>query len=194
MGKPIYTVTVPCDPDSMTVLETLCETFLATVPGVEEDKALALRLAVAEGCRNALVQQPGEGSLRLASLSFFRSHTSSGPGALAIEIRDPGPGLAVDGKLPPYPHAMTGRDFSLRGGLGFELLAKVESPWIARLRIRELTHPGSCRREDMLSELGRRGYGLMVLCRSWGEVLYHHREHSGTTLRLSAPNIPPGSV
>ena len=194
MQKPIYSVTVPCEPDSLVVLETLCETFLSTGPGEADEGALALRLAVAEGCRNALVQQPGDGLLRLASLSFFRHRGSRSVDAVSVEIRDPGQGLAIDGNKPPYPNHMACRDFVVTGGLGFEVVARVESPWIASLRIREVSHSGNDRRQDLLSELGRRGYGLLMLCRSWGGVQYRHSVDSGTTVHLSEPRVPPASA
>jgi hypothetical protein len=104
----IYTLTVPCFPDSLMVLEGLTETFIDEGSHLPGDIALVLRLSVSEACRNALNQGAPQGRLNLVTMSVWRL----GPADVfdfALEIEDPGTGLQIGGFKPPIALFNTGR-------------------------------------------------------------------------------------
>ncbi|MCX7020077.1 MAG: hypothetical protein NTY46_14025 [Candidatus Sumerlaeota bacterium] len=150
-----------------------------------EEKALALRLAIFEGCRNALVQIPLDGSIGFAQLCFINK-----PGGFSVEISDPGPGMMIDGELPPYSRERIGLEYILRQVMGQTVLALIDSP--TRIRLRAVNEPESIEHQsrlDLLWGLGKGGYGLLTLCRSWANVIYDHEAGKGTILRLSEPRV-----
>jgi len=183
----LYTVTVPCVPESFIVMEDLCETFLGDNDEISPEDAILIRLSVAEACRNALSRQrtgDDEDSFSVASLGFYRA--SAGKAGLALEITDPGAGFRLDGKVPPYPEEMVGTEHRVASLLGQCVIARVESPVdvVLVLRRDEESDDPEATREEMIMHAGEHGLGLLALCRCWERVLYSYDPVEGNRLWL----------
>lgn len=185
----IYTVTVPANVESFTVMEGLCETFLTEEEGISSHMALVLRLSVAEACRNALSREPRTGQLAVASLAFLRQ-TEGGQRGLALEISDPGNGFRVEGKKPPYPDEFVGGEFVILAILGQEIVARVSSPWSVALTNRDAVESSAnLTRETLLAGAGEYGLGLLALTRCWDLVEFTFDPHKANLLRLERPRL-----
>lgn len=185
----VYALTVPCAPDSIAVLEDLCEAFIRGGNGAEEGVALLLRLSVAEACRNALRQRDPHKPLNLATLRFLRVRGADGKASLALEVEDPGLGLPVLGLRPAYPGDLVGGEHLLRKVLGQVLKARVETPERARLLYSEA--PADFDRVhgrfDLIQGIQESGFGLVAIARCWESVVFTHDPANGTLLRLDGP-------
>ena len=212
-GQLVYSVTVPCVPESMAVLEDLCEAFIEAGEGLDGHAALILRLSVAEACRNALAQKDPESTFNLVTLRFLRGD-AAGPRGLVLEISDPGIGLPIQGKRPPYAAGWVGQTVQVGEVLGQPILAHVEGLGSCSLALgaegetlkllalpprasrscslalgAEGETPRPARRELILEALEEKGYGLLALCQCWRVVHFHHESGKGTTLRLEEPRL-----
>ncbi|MDX1973608.1 MAG: ATP-binding protein [Candidatus Sumerlaeia bacterium] len=187
----IYAITVPCSPDSITVLEGLCETFLQLTGNQGSDQAtLVIRLAVAEACRNALAQHSPAGRISVCSLSFIRESIKVGAHPLAsliLEITDPGRGLRVAGVYPPYPAQMHSQLYVLQEVLGQTLIARVENATTLKLLCLDEADSNSLTRRERIERMNERGLGLLALTRTWNRVVFTWDEEKGNTVRLSKP-------
>ncbi|MEQ8822137.1 MAG: hypothetical protein RLY93_18015 [Sumerlaeia bacterium] len=184
MEKLLYTVTVPCAPESIEVLESLTETFLGNIPGASPDELLRLRLSVAEGCRNALVQQPQGRRMNVTTMTFWGGRFNNI--AQAIEIDDPGPGLEVGGHLPPYPPSIVEQAFLLAEVFDEQILATPETPHNLSLTVQSLN--GHRRtRDEWVRDARTSGYGLLTLCKAWERVEFRYDPIRGNSLRLAQP-------
>ncbi len=185
----IYTLTVPCSPESLAVLEELTETFLGGSGQLQPELALVLRLSVAEACRNALSQEAAPGRLNLVTMSFWRI----APGEaldFALEIEDPGSGLEVNGALPPYPPTHVGTSSVIARLLGQGVVAHVEDPYRLRLSVMVLTgaHEEPSGRMPLQTKRAR-GLDLLALASCWQSVRYSYCEAKGSHLRLEKPRL-----
>jgi hypothetical protein len=185
----IYTLTVPCAPDSLAVLEGLTETFLGASSHLPSDIALVLRLSVAEACRHALSQQAPPGRLNLVTMSFWKIG-ASGAFDFALEIEDPGRGIEVNGVLPPYPPEHVKTSSIIARVLGQGVVAHVEDPHHLRLSVMELSGDDeeSTRRKPT-HEKGEKGLGLLALASCWQSVRVTYDEAKGSRLRLEKPRL-----
>ncbi len=177
--------------DSMAVIETLCDTFISEASHPGSANALALRFAVAEGCKNALSQRAPKGEVNVASVSFF-PHPCDSAGAPSVEIQDPGAGLSVDGHLPPYPPHLVNRETVLTRVMDQVVIALVEDRYSVRLRwAAEPGNGGGPRtRNELPCSLHPGGFGLLMLCRSWKNVVFIFRPGEGTNVQLGDPRLP----
>jgi hypothetical protein len=191
-GQIIYSLTVPSTPESLTVLEGLCETFITASEKVTPDVALLLRLSVAEACRNALALPPVPGRLNLTTLTFQRMSPGTDAAGICMEVSDSGDGLRIGGCTPPYPSHLHGTEVVLAQPLHQQVVARVADEWRATLSSRELTPlefvPS---REALMAGSPEQGLGLLALCRCWSDVSFHHRTGKGTTVRLVNANLSP---
>ncbi len=186
----IYTLTVPCVPDSQAVLEGLCETFLTDSASVTPEMALIVRLSVAEACRNALHQEPVSGRLRLATLTFLRTRSEKDLRSVAIEIQDPGGGLMVRGQTPPYQYPCVENPTLLAEVLDQRIEVVIEDPFTVRLYSRDSQDLDfEKNREEMIRHVSPGGLGLLAICRCWESVRFIYNPEIGTTLRLEDPSI-----
>jgi hypothetical protein len=160
--------------------------FLAQWPDAIPRDARVLRLSVREGCTNAFRHGSNragdEGRIEMELL-----HDDAGePPGLRLEITDQGPGVSVDGALPPYPDSFAGSEFMLRRVLDQLVVARVVSPWRIELRGEETPcAAASVRREDLLGQLHGGGYGILMLCRCWSRVSFTLEPGRGNVLRLA---------
>ncbi len=194
-SSPVYSLTVPSVSDSLTILEDLCEIYITAIPGLDEDALTFLRLSVAEGCRNALSQEPGPNRVGTVGLSFYRTRQANGQHPLtALEINDSGIGLQIEGNTSPYPREVMGREIEFLRILDYQIIASVADPFMVRLKAAPVNGCEAPLERDMLiSSAQPRGLGLLALCRCWQEVLFVHEPGAGTTLRLSGPVAAPVS-
>lgn len=190
---PVYTLSVPSVPDSVTVLEDLCDIYLARVPGLDAEATQQLRLSVAEACRNALSMPAVAGRVASVRVSFFRDTARpTGPRISAMEIGDPGAGVEIEGHRPPYPRSLVGRRFRFLDVLDYTLYCVVDDAITVHFTAEaQIDTPRGLTREELLSRAQPRGLGLLALCRSWEVVEFRHRADSGTVLRLESPLAVP---
>lgn len=191
-AKPIarvFSITVPSGLESMAVLEDLCDGFLASrQPFCSPDAELVLRLAVVEGCRNALLQKAQRGRLSVVTVTLLRAEDD--PSNVGLEIMDPGRGLEINRHLPPYPDSCVGAEFLVTRVMDQAVLAKVTSPTTITLRCVHYTDMlKDLPRETILLGLKDGGYGLLSLCRTWETVVFEHLIGEGTLLRLQHPQL-----
>jgi len=185
--SPFYAVTVPCVHESMVVLEGLCETFLSENNALRESHAFNLQMAVVEGCKNALAQTGSAGRLNITALSFYRSNSNSDSN-LIVEIRDPGPGLQIGGAKPPYPISHIASEFVIGGILEQDVVATVLSPYVVSLRkVDGEFDAANAVRAELLDKAKTSGMGLLILCSTWGRVVFEYDPNEGNILRLSSP-------
>ena len=187
--KLIYTLTVPCNPESQAVFEGLCETFISEDEGLEPEVALTLRLSVAEACKNALAQEAGEGHMNVATLTFCHRGDKTDPQSLILKIEDPGRGLVVKGSRPPYPGSLVGQKATLFATLRQEVIAEVLSQTDVRVYSPDPAEQTAQlpARETMVKNADPKGIGMLALCRCWHRILYTYDPAKGTTLRLEKP-------
>lgn len=185
-----YAITVPSAAESLTVLEGLCEEFLSENADLTEDQALALRLAVLEGCKNAIAQRAAAGRLNMVTVVFNQMHTLD-PGEISLEICDPGAGFEVDGLRPSYPESLIGTRFRLASVLEHELIAEVLDRNEVAIHEQPLSRATSALGDRLALiealDASRRGLGLLSLCRCFGEVRFSYDAQEGNWLRLSVP-------
>ncbi|MGF1572547.1 MAG: ATP-binding protein [Sumerlaeia bacterium] len=186
----IYTLTVPCVPDSLAVLEVLCENYIYSSHKITEQAALVVRLAVAEACRNALSQRSSNGGLSVASLTFLREGTKKSEqdlDNLVLEIKDPGPGLQVAGKYPPYAEEMHDQLYVLQEILGQTLIARVDSAHDVTILCLDEAESAGLTRRERIDKMNDHGLGLLALTRTWNRVTFHFSTEGGNTVRLKKP-------
>jgi hypothetical protein len=185
----IYTLTVPCFPDSLMVLEGLAETFIDESSHLPGDIALVLRLSVSEACRNALNQGAPQGRLNLVTMSVWRL----GPADVfdfALEIEDPGTGLQIGGFKPPYRSFQQGTETTLLRVLGQDVKAHIEDAYQVRLFAGKAdSSDDAVPREALIQGASEKGLGLLALVRCWQTVIFSYDEEKGTKLRLEKPKL-----
>lgn len=186
---PVYTLSVPSVPDSITVLEDLCDIYLARVPGLDVESTQMLRLSVAEACRNALAMNAAAGRVASVRVSFYRDADRHAASRIAaMEIGDPGSGVEIDGCRPPYPHGLIGRRVHFLNVLDYSLFAEVVDARTVHFTAEaQPARTAPVTRAELLSVAQPRGLGLLALCRSWERVAFHHEPDTGTVLRLEGP-------
>lgn len=189
-GDVIYTLTVPCVPDSLAVLEGLCETFIADDAHLSSDGELILRLSVVEACRNALAQRRPDQSFSVTTLRFLRlGEDDARIDNIALEVADPGCGFLIDGAFPPYPDGHVGREFLLQSAVGWEVHGIVKDPLTVQLGCRQAGPGEGDSREAVLANIDDQEppMGLLAIARCWETAEYSHRPGLGTVLRLQFP-------
>lgn len=186
----VYSLTVPCVPESLTVLEGLCENYIRSTGSINEQAALVIRLAVTEACKNALAQCAPNGLLSVASLTILQDnpliYDQSLPN-LILEIQDPGPGLLVAGKYPPYPAEMHQQLYVLQEVLGQTLIARIDNATSLTILCLDLAESTTISRRERIEKMTDHGLGLLALTRTWNRVQFLWSEETGNTVRLKKP-------
>lgn len=189
-AEALYTLTVPCVPESLAVLEGLCENYIHSTDAISEQAALVIRLAVAEACRNALKQQHPHGGVSVTTLTILRQEPHVEDNTLqnlVLEIQDPGPGLLVAGRYPPYPVEMHNQLYVLQEVLGQTIIARVDDAHSITLLCMDEAESGGLTRRERIQKMSDHGLGLLALIRTWGRVQFFWSRTNGNTVRLKNP-------
>ena len=175
-ARPRVTIQLPLDLDALWSAESQVDFFLEKLGlGRHEFLRFALRLAVNEGFRNALMVRPVDNRMSVIELSLAAVTTG-----IEVRITDPGPGFKIkDTYYPPYPNDMIGCEFEISSLMGQTLIAKIASPTALRFRMNGLKQSDLLlKREDLLDGAGSKGMGLISLCHEFDEVgmFYHYQD------------------
>ncbi len=172
-------ISLPLTLESLLAAESQVDIVLSNL-GLQrrEDLAFGLRLVVNEGFRNAIVVEPVEGRLKVVRLEFLAY-----PAGIEIRITDPGRGFPVEEVYPPYPQAMTGKEYTVHTSLGTDLIADVVSSNRVNFRVEEASADSEMERpKDWLRQAHSRGMGILALCHECKNVSMIYHPESGNQL------------